>query len=568
MTEQRASPDDPSQPRLGIQGPVVAWQDPWAGVESDRIMRTGTGVTIVSQDAAPTAAGFLALLKELKADFYVHHVMPDLAGHGEMLRDTAEAGLGVVLGNEYGNINGPHQAGTNRYDVPREAIIESALAGHLEGVLYDEPEHLQINADQYLKDAFLPHFAQTDGATAEQAAVMIEATVSGLVDEITASAASLGEERALPVLSEQVFPVLFHTLARAGMTPCPKVMKESFQPLQLSTALGAAIQYRRDFWICADLWGPDIGPWFTRAPGFPGHSPLEYASALRMAYLFGPSHLFAEAVDVLATHSGDDRFALSEFGEVWREFATDFVPANPLRWTYADARADTVLIHAEDSDFGRHTLPFGNREGNAPRTAESIFDAWHLLSHGAIPAHGSCLHIDGYDFPRHRLNSIPRSTYPLAAGADVATTMHPLFQPVDNVLVFDETVTDHQLGEPGLIMVVGSRLPEKTLAMLRTRAMRGATVVIAQWLTSDETRSTERLGAGRWIVSDDLLHDAEVREAIDPHLGPPDRWTQRFEDIEVRIQPVGGSGVELGFEIVDAPRGRARPRTARTMLSA
>src|SRR5690606_11335438 len=46
-----------------------------------------------------------------------------------------------------------------------------------------------------------------------------------------------------PLISEHVFPVMFHAKARAGMDVCPKIMKESFQSLQLATSLGAAQQY-------------------------------------------------------------------------------------------------------------------------------------------------------------------------------------------------------------------------------------------------------------------------------------------------------------------------------------
>src|SRR5688572_16726979 len=41
-----------SRPSLGIQGPVVAFHDPWAGDASDAVMRTGTGIPIASQDPA------------------------------------------------------------------------------------------------------------------------------------------------------------------------------------------------------------------------------------------------------------------------------------------------------------------------------------------------------------------------------------------------------------------------------------------------------------------------------------------------------------------------------------
>lgn len=552
-------PDDPRpriRPSLGIQGPVVAFQDPWAGDASDAIMRTGTGIPIPSQDPPASPAQFVAQLSELGAEFYVHHVVPTVSNHDDLLHDLTAAGIDIVLGNEYGNINGPYVDGTNRYDVPESLIRGVAASGRLAGVLYDEPEHLQIHADQYRKDAHLPHFAQTHGMDAQSSIEAIDNTVRTIVSEVDVAAGASGEGT-VPVLAEQVFPVMFHTLARAGMTPCPKVMKESFQPLQLGTALGASLQYGRELWICADLWGPDIGPWFTRAPGFPGHSPAEFASALRLAYLFAPNRIFVENIDVLVRHIGDGEFTTTEHGEVWLEFVKDFVPANPLRWSHREARPSIALVHADDSDFGRGGRPFGNREAIAPETSRSIFEAWNLLSQGRIPAHGSCLHIPGYDFPRHRLNAIPRSEFPLATASDEATQLHGLFQPMQNTLAFDEHVGLAQLGGVDLIVVVGSRLTRSTLESVRSQASSGATVVIASWLTGADWSRSERVGDGRWIVFDSL-RDADAQEAVAPHLGPVDLWTQRFGEIELRIQPSSADDPTLVFEIAEATGLRAR----------
>ncbi|MDQ7879161.1 hypothetical protein Q9R08_14320 [Microbacterium sp. QXD-8] len=550
-----ALPASPApRPSLGIQGPVVAFQDPWTGDASDAIMRTGTGIPIPSQDPAPTPGEFVAALRELGADFYVHHVIPTVHDHTALLRDLDDAGIDVVLGNEYGNINGPYVEGTNRHDLPLDLLRDAAASGRLAGVLYDEPEHLQIHADQYRTDAHLPHFGQTDGLGAEEAIAVIDTTVRGIVRDVDAAVADSGGG-SVPVLAEQVFPVMFHTLARAGMTPAPKVMKESFQPLQLATALGAARQYDRELWICADLWGPDVGPWLTRAPGFPGHSPAEFASALRLAYLFAPTRLFVENIDVLVRHRGAGAFERTAHGEVWQEFVRDFVPRHPLRWSHRDARADIALVHADDSDFGRGERPFGNRAATAPAAAGSVFGAWHALSHGQLPGHGSCLHIPGYDFPRHQLNGIERSRFPLDAGATEQTRLHGLFQATRNVLVFDELVRPDQLADAGLIVVAGSRLPGATLDALRARADAGATVLVAAWLYGGEHANSERVGRGRWIVYESF-DDSDAQEAIAAHAGAADVWTQRFADVEVRIRATSPGGETLDFEIADAPHDR------------
>lgn len=541
-----------SQPRLGIQGPVLGWRDPWAGDISDRIMRTGTGTIYLSQDETPEGERFVHALQSLGADFYVHHLMPGLEGHTEMLRDMVRCGMDVVLGNEYGNINGPWEEGTNRWDVPDEAIAEAARSGRLVGLLYDEPEHLQINAGQYRKDGWHPHWGATDGLSLEESARRLVRQVSSRVGHVRELAARSGfDPAAAPLVSEHVFPVLFHANARAGMEVCPKIMKESFQALQLGTALGAAKQYGRSMWICADLWGPDIGHWFTRASGFPGHSPEEFESALRMGYLMGPSRLFAENVDALLRYQGG-QFRKTAFGEAWERFAKDYVPRHPLTWSHREANPDIVIIHSDDSNYGQHARLYGNRELEAPESSASPFAVWHLLSHGTIPAHGSCLHIPGYAFPRHELKKrVGPEGYPLPTGcAELApTAMHPLFDPVNNAIVYDEHVREDQLGSPKLIVAAGSRLSGGTLNAIRRRAEQGAVVIVADWLVPDGRKTSRSFpSGGKWLVVGDLLGD-DAREAAAPFLGAGDCWRQRFGDVDIRFYKADPAGVTLHAEL-------------------
>ncbi|MCA0755931.1 hypothetical protein KP806_12810 [Paenibacillus sp. N4] len=540
------------KPKLGLQGPVIAWQDSWAGEASDQIMRTGTGSIYPSQDPLPPPGKFVQAMKELGAEFYVHHMFPSLAGQSEMIRDMTKYGMEVCLGNEYGNINGPYAEGTNRYDVPDEALLEAARSGKLIGLLYDEPEHLQINASQYRKDAFLPHWGVKEGSSLAESQNTVTAAVAARVAHVKAVLDDAGlDPDAAPLVSEFVFPTMFHTKARGGMVVCPKMMKESFQSLQLSTALGAARQYGRAMWICADLWGPDAGPWFTRTSGFPGHSPEEFASALRMGYYMGPTHLFTENIDVLLQY-GDGRFRKTEFGDVWDEFVRGFVPEHPLTWTHRDADPDIVFIHSDDSNYGQNARLFGNRGLAAPDATQSVFHVWHLLSHGTIPAHGSCMHIPGYDFPRHRLKAeVPKERFPLEQGWTFPPEeqVHPLYYPVNNVLVYDEKVEERQLGRPKLIIVAGERIEDETLKAVRRRAESGATVVIASWLAGGKWPESGRAGEGTWLVTDSFLTDDRVMETVQPFLGSPGCWMQRFGGTEVRMHKADAQGFTLDFEI-------------------
>ncbi|ULL17137.1 hypothetical protein DVH26_23455 [Paenibacillus sp. H1-7] len=545
------------KPKLGIQGPVVAWQDPWDGDASDRIMRTGTGSIVPSQDSKPAPKAFLSMLRGLEADFYVHHMLPGGQGYSELITDIAEADMDICLGNEYGNINGPWVEGTNRYDVSDEDMLEAARSGRCIGLLYDEPEHLQINAGQYRKDGWFPHWGSTDGLDLQQSREAVERSVEERVRHVQNLLERSGYARnSMPLLSEHVFPTSYHTYARAGMDICPKIMKESFQSLQLSTALGAAKQYGRSMWICADLWGPDTGAWFTRFPGFPGHSPEEFASALRMGYLMGPSHLFVENVDVLMKHTSGG-FVTTEFGDVWQEFVRRFIPEHPLHWHHSQAEADIVVIHSDDSNYGQNKWLFGNRTMDTADVtlSESVFAIWHLLSRGAIPAHGSCMHIPGYSFPRHELKrNVPLDRFPLEGGytGGERQPVHPLFYPVHNVVAYDHHVTAEQLGKPKLTLVGGSSLSAETLKAVTKRAENGGVVVIGEWLIPDDGpadwKKSGPMGFGRWIVTGDFL-DSRVKEEVEPYLGEENCWMQRFGTTEIRMTPNGSGGFALDFEI-------------------
>jgi hypothetical protein len=540
--------------KLGLQGPVIAWQDAWAGELSDEIMRTGTGSVYPSQDPTPTPKEFVHALKDMGADFYVHHMFPNLTGQSEMIEDMMKYDMELCIGNEYGNINGPYIEGTNRYDVPDESVLEAARSGKLIGLLYDEPAHLQINAGQYRKDGFFPHWGKTDGLTLTESNKKVISAVSARVGHVKKLIEESGlDPEEAPLIAEHVFPVMFHTHARGGMQICPKTMKESFQSLQLSTALGAAKQYSRKMWICTDLWGPDVGPWFTRTSGFPGHSPKEYASALRMSYYMGPTHLFTENIDVLLKYQ-NKQFRKTEFGEVWDEFVHKFVPENPISWTHLQAEPDIVFIHSDDSNYGQNERLFGNQSLAAPETTQSIFHVWHLLSHGTIPVHGSCMHIPGYDFPRHRLKQeIPTEKYPLEKGPVWGSErqVHPLFYPINNVLVYDNFVEERQIGNAKLILAAGSHLSSETLNAIRNKANSGAIVIIASWLTPKEWMKSGRVGKGLWVVTEDFLQDYRVREIIKPHLGNDDCWVQRFGDKEVRMYKGDSFGSTLNFEVMN-----------------
>lgn len=535
--------------RIGIQGSVMGWDDPFAPEASRTIMRTGEGRMLGPQDPQPTAEAFLELLRSLGADFYLHHAMPGAAETDRLLAVVDATGLDLLLGNEYGNINGPFDATCNRFDLPVAEVGRAHATGRLLGLLYDETEHLQLHPDVLLnnhpeeavRNPRRHQWAQVDGMTLQESedavAEAVRARIAGYGGGVT-------------LYGEHVFPVMQHALARGGMNPCPKILKEEFASVQLATALGAAKEYGRKLGICVDFWGQDVGEWFTRLWGFPGHSPAEYRSALELAWLMGPDLLFTENADILARSTGQ-AFQLTEFGDIHAEFVRRFVPKHPRDYGHAQADPDIVLIRSDDTEWGMELHPYGNSSLSFDYRSRTPFRALHLLSRGSVPANGILYFLPQYTYhsglyPRsdEALQALP---LPGGVGRGLGTRTHRLFHPLDNLLVLDERADARAIGRPGLIVLTGTRMTPQCLSAVAERVRDGATCVAMRWLVPDEWPLQRRDGQGRWIVVDDLECDI-VEEAFALFLGEPGVWRQRFGDTEVRLYDPTGDGVTLAHE--------------------
>ncbi len=539
-----------SGPRIGVQGSVMGWLDPWHPECSRTLMRTGEGRVLGPQDSSPSASEFVALLRTLGADFYLHHAMPGDSGIDRLIDDMAAAGLDFLLGNEYGNINGPFGETENRFDIPEAVAERAAATGRCLGLLYDETEHLQLHPSMYLdyhpgesgRNPRRHQWAAVDGLSLQESEDAVAEAVRRRV---------AGYGGGVDLWSEQVFPVMYHALARGGMNPCPKLLKEEFASVQVATALGAARQYGRKLGFCVDFWGQDVGDWFTRIWGFPGHSPAEYRSALELAYLMGPDLLFTENADVLARHT-DAGFRLTEFGAVLEEFTQRFVPAHPLAYGHAQADPDVVLIRSDDTEWGLETHPYGNQALSFDYRSRTPFKVFSLMSRGRIPPNGLMTFLPQYTYhaglwPRDD-GTVKR--LPLEQGVDpgLRTRTHRLFHPLPNLLVLDERAGGKALGDPGLIFLAGTRMTPDCLQAVADRVRGGATCVALRWLLPDGWDRDRKDGDGRWIVVEDLECD-RVAEAAAPFLGEEGVWMQRFGDFEVRWTDAAGDGVTLRHEV-------------------
>ncbi|MFO7612107.1 MAG: hypothetical protein R6W99_06455, partial [Clostridia bacterium] len=371
---------------IGIQGSVMGWNDPWHPGLCDTKMRTGEGKVFASQDPTPSVSEFMNLLHSFGADLYMHHAMPDEAEITKFIDSISRYDMKFMLGNEYGNINGPFKEHSNRFDIPETCVRKALENDNFIGLLYDETEHLQLHPDMYLnyhpgEKEHTPRrhqWSMVDGMSLQE-------SEDAVCEAVQARKQAYG--KGVEMYGEHVFPVMYHTLARGGMNPCPKVLKEEFQSVQLSTALGAARQYRRKMGICVDFWGQDVGEWFTRVWGFPGHSPAEYKSALEMSYMMGPEFMFTENVDILARYTTRG-FEKTEFGEILEEFIKKFIPENPRPYSHAMADPDIVLIRSDDTEWGCEVHPYGNNALGFNHGSKTPFKVFNLLSRGLIPNNG------------------------------------------------------------------------------------------------------------------------------------------------------------------------------------
>ncbi len=522
--------------KFGLQNSVMGWDDPWYPDASRTLMRTGEGQFFASQDPAPTKQAFIRLLQEtFGVDFLMQHAMPQDERTEDFVRDMEKCGLQYMLGNEFGNINGPHCEGTNRYDVPQKLVRRAKRSENFLGLLYDETEHLQLHPSIYRKDARLHQWLTTPCKTEEECEEAIVNNVKRLVD-------GYGTD----VYGECVFPSMMHLLARGGMHLSPKALKEEYQSVMFAVAMGACKQYKRKMCVTVDLWGFDVGEWFTRLWGFPAHGVQEFYNALVLSWYMSPDLLFVENCDPLAISRGDS-FEITPFGEAYSLFLERYRGKTPP-YSHSDVQCEIAVIHADDGVFSANGTfdgagSYGFSEFPMNERKNSFFQVIHALSHGAVsPAGTTFWNTEFQSFPTaaYSRNEKTCGTLPLAEGVgkEKQTSFHKLFYPMHSVLVFDDLVQRETLGEPSLIIVCGERCRGETLRLVGEYAKKGTRVVVPAWLGENCAEECVR-------ISD--FCSRRFYEAIGGFLGDADEWTVSFENHRLKITNPAGDGNTLNF---------------------
>jgi hypothetical protein len=486
-----------------------------------------------------------------------------------------------LFNNTYGDIYGPWIPGTGRAEYKKEDIEYAMKSGLFLGVIWDEVEHRQLHQVDAGRD---PYFASVKGLTPEQSYEKLLKTIK----------AACEHHQGAPNVAELVFPSMVHLLAEAGMIPAPKLCKESFNPVMLAIAMGAALEHDRELWAVSDLWGlvPFWGTVYHDAmTGNPAHSPDEYVSSLMTAYWMGADAVYTEGLYDLVTvfpttteewqeleanplvHRGKGNplvltarkkgYILTAYGKMHRAFAQSYVPSHPRPYTFHDVKPEVAIVAFPDSTWCKRGASFGWISGTnlfgpgGPEKQarhEAILDLWNILTHGIVPKEG--LTHNNRPFSDH----VTEMAKQIQADPDKYPfdDEHSGFCPLNGVVVFDHKVGVKLLQGVPLIICTGEMLLPETQQAIDTCVRNGAKCLtlphlLKQFATDtppDEPRHVS-VGKGVYLVAKDFT-STTVKKFIAPHLGPSDEVRYTFGKHTVHLKPFCGDERRLTAKLETA----------------
>jgi hypothetical protein len=434
-----------------------------------------------------TPAHVLAF-RDLGVNFLQVHLNPAQLDNGEfadLLTFCKATGLRFALNNESANwvTNAPAPSGRSRFEAPggchrwdiESAALDAATAtGLFEGVVYDEGEHMQLcrNRIAYPRDSpGKPYLVETTGMTLPEAREAFIGAARKVSD--------YHRQHGTRMIVESVFPSLWHPLAQAGVTLCPKLLKEDVYPVVLALALGAAKQYQAELWLTPDLWS--MGH-------FPGHSVAKYEAALRLAHAAGVDNFYGEHFIGNCRVRGAT-YELTDYGTALNAFIRTYLPAHPRAYSYRDYEPEVAIIRFPDSDWGQASCYYWKCLYGAenlkptPETAEWM-QVFSLLTGGktdprAVNANSSV-------YPKHE---------------------QPLLLPAPPTAVYDHLAGPELLRGVGTIFLCGICVSEPTLDAVRDRVKQGAICFTSarlcpEWVKKQAETLPARVtdGQGSWIV--------------------------------------------------------------------
>jgi len=392
------------------------------------------------------------------------------------------------------------------------------------GFMLDEADHMQINAHWPVVDYYGyddQHFlAETEGLDLLSARQAVLDVLRQRNEAYTVAGR--------PAAVEFLFPVMMHTVARAGLTVSPKVLKETCGPAMLAVAMGAALQYGVDFWIDVDYW------WHNETIG---HSEERFRSALLLAYWSGASRIYVEGG---ACWSDNHPVGQAIEAAYW-EFLRDYVPAHPRPYDWRDFRPETAIVRFDDTCFdvrqkylGEYPGPLYGHVPAGPENTEWL-NIWSFLSHGFV-----------------RTDSLSHQWEARRFGC------RTLFVPLHNVAVYDHQVGYDTLAGLRLIFLTGVTISPGTMEAVERCVKEGATCVLPPRLAppASDLGGVEEItvvadGPGQWLVVPEFyrLHYEcfcagpvlpVLQEALDGMAGDGDHLVYDFGRQTARFAQAGG----------------------------
>ncbi len=495
-------------------------------------------------------------MDSLGVDFVVYHyrgpegTVADEAKKMEKLgNDFQKANLKVVVNVECGNwhidmkstdgyewVSQPDNLHLFKFPPNVQKSLNQSEA--VWGIQYDELEHSQITRNLSITiehpDVELVSLAETTGMDFKSADNAVYKGARSLVDECK----RYGTRQ---VLTEHVWPVLFHNFARAGITPVYKQMKENWSNVWAACAMGACLQYNQELWACLDFWHYNT---------FPGHSAEELWGNLLFAYWAGVDKAYVESIGKhIYEIDSNNTLRLKERGEVLRRFAKEYAPNNPRPYTFRDFEPEIAIIRFDDTEWGQGPNTyctvdyhgeklnfywkdwlFGAYNLNTSSASEEWLKAWHTITH----------------------EMVKKESLSWNAGNVYEGMTYRCFAPANSPVVFDDTVTKEYLKSVKLAFLCGLYISENTLQDVTSLVRRNGLVVVTskrfapKEFATDYSSGTKEFkdGKGKWIITDDMAGD-ELKKLVAPRIGNDDEIVLRFKGNRKVTMKISSDGKEV-----------------------
>lgn len=499
-------------------------------------------------------------MKALGVDFVVYHYRGPKGTIGDEMKKMErlgnsfnESGLKVIVNVESGNWsldmastdghNWVKQPGNlHLFKFPPEVLKSLNKSPAVWGVLYDELEHSQITRNLTITlrnpGVELVSLAETTGMDFKSADKAVGDGARSLAEECK----SYGSSK---VLTEHVWPVLFHNFARAGITPVYKQMKENWSNVWAACAMGACLQYNTELWTCIDFWNHNT---------FPGHSAKELWGNLLFAYWAGVDKAYVESIgNHIYEPDDNNKIRLKERGESLSRFAKEYLTDHPRPYTFRDFEPAIAIIRFDDTEWGQgknvycsvdyavngetkkfnlywKDWLFGAYNLHTSPESEEWIKAWHTITHGMVKKESLSWNAGNY------YEGMP----------------HRSFAPANSPVVFDDLVTKEKIKTVKLAFLCGLFISKNTLADVSSLVKKNGLVVVTSrrfappQYAADYSGGTKvfRDGKGKWIITDDMAGD-DLKNLVNPWLGKEDEIVYKFRGNRIVTMKISSDGDEL-----------------------